>query len=398
MAVPLLNVKAQNLPLHAELRHAFGRVLESGVFIGGPEVENFEKECAEFLGVDYAIGCSSGTDAILLALMALGIGPGDEVLVPTFTFFATAGCVARTGATPVFVDACPVCFNLDAVKAAAKVTAKTKAIIPVHLFGQCADMDAVMALASAHNLKVIEDGAQSFGAKYKGKGSGTMGNFGTYSFFPSKNLGGFGDAGMLVTNDDALADMAGILRNHGSKPKYYHRHVGANFRLDPLQAAMLRVKLTQYSTYTANRQRNAADYIDQLSKLPGVVVADPGHCKCAAAQSESLQASGARIVLPVAYAHNEHIWNQFTLRVLNGQRDELKQHLATHEIGCEIYYPVTMDQQECFAYSSEFARKDCPVAHQLAQEVISIPIYPELSEDMRKRVVEVVANFLAHSA
>src|SRR6187402_3918082 len=222
MPVPLLDVNAQNHPLEAEFTAAFTRVFKSGQFIMGPEVEALEKDICAITGAKHGIGCSSGTDAILLALMALGIGPGDEVLVPTFTFFATAGCVARTGATPVFVDACPVCFNIDTKKAAAKVTSKTKAIIPVHLFGQSADMDAVMALAKEHNLRVIEDGAQSIGSEYKGKGSGTIGDFGTYSFFPSKNLGGFGDGGAVVCNDDTFYEQAKILRMHGSMPKYYH--------------------------------------------------------------------------------------------------------------------------------------------------------------------------------
>lgn len=395
MPVPLLDVNAQNHPLEHELTAAFSRVFRSGMFIQGPEVEAFEQECAALVGAKHGIGCSSGTDAILLALMALGIGPGDEVIVPTFTFFATAGCVARTGALPVFVDSCPVCFNIDTNKLAEKITSKTKAIIPVHLFGQSADMDAVMELAAKHGLRVIEDGAQAIGAKYKGKGVGSIGDFGTYSFFPSKNLGGFGDGGMLVTNDDALAEHARILRTHGSKPKYYHKFVGANFRLDPLQAAMLRVKLERYDSYTVQRQRNAADYTAQLSKLDGVVIANPAHCKCVSSQDSSLESSGARIILPVAYDHNDHIWNQYTLRILgDGQRDALKQHLLGLGIGCEIYYPVTMDQQECFQYTSDWARSDCATAHRLASEVLSIPIYPELTQAQRDEVVAAIASFL----
>ncbi len=394
--VPLLDVNAQNLPLEAELTAAFSRVLKSGIFIQGPEVERFECEIAEMVGARHAIGVSSGTDAILLALMALGIGPGDEVICPAFTFFATAGCVSRTGATPVFVDSCPVCFNIDATKAAKKITARTRAIIPVHLFGQPADMDAVMALAQAHNLFVIEDGAQSIGARYKGHGSGTMGDFGTYSFFPSKNLGGFGDGGMLVCNDDALAERSRILRTHGSKPKYFHKYVGANFRLDPLQAALLRVKLGRYGTYTDNRQRNAADYTSQLSKLPGVECASPDHCKCVRAQDAAIAASGARIVLPVSYGHNVHIWNQYTLRVIGaGKRDSLKKHLLDANIGCEIYYPLTMDQQECFQYTPEASRSDCEVAHKLAGEALSIPIYPELQADQRAAVVAAISSWMS---
>jgi dTDP-4-amino-4,6-dideoxygalactose transaminase len=392
--VPLLDVNAQNHPLTTELTAAFSRVLQSGVFIGGPEVEAFEKECAALVGAKHGIGCSSGTDAILLALMALGIGPGDEVLVPTYTFFATAGCVSRTGATPVFVDACPVCFNVDVNDARKKLTPKTKAIIPVHLFGQSADMDAVMGLAAERHLFVIEDGAQAIGSQYNGRGCGSIGHFGTYSFFPSKNLGGFGDGGMLVCNDDKLADMARILRTHGSKPKYFHKYVGANFRLDPLQAAMLRVKLARYSDYTANRQRNATDYTAQLSKLPGIVVADPADCKCATSQAAKLAAAGAKIVLPVAYPGNEHIWNQYTLRILGGKRDAFKDHLGKLNIGCEVYYPLTMDQQECFQNTPASSRVGCEVAHQLASEAISIPIYPELTQEQRDAVVAAIAGFV----
>ena len=398
MKVPLLDLNAQNLPLEKELTAAFTSVLRSGQFIQGPEVAAFEKEIATMVGATHAIGVSSGTDALVLALMALGIGPGDEVLVPTFTFFATAGCVARTGATPVFVDACPICFNIDTAKAARKITPQTKAIIPVHLFGQSADMDGVMALARTHGLRVIEDGAQSIGARYKNQASGTIGDFGTFSFFPSKNLGGFGDGGMLITQNDALADQARLLRTHGSRPKYFHLEVGGNFRLDPLQAALLRVKLPHYARYTAARQANADAYTSELSRLPGVVIGDPAHCKCLTAQENSLGSSShpVKIILPVAYAHNEHIWNQYTLRLPEpGQRDALKNHLQARDIGCEIYYPRTMDEQVCFQYTPEASRSDCDVAHRLAAECISLPIYPELPAEHRQEVVAAVASFLS---
>lgn len=395
MSVPLLDVNAQNHPLEKEFTEAFLRVFRSGQFIMGAEVTQFESAIAELTQTKHAIGVSSGTDAILLALMALGLGPGDEVLVPTFTFFATAGCVSRVGATPVFVDACPICFNIDLNDAKRKVTSRTKAIIPVHLFGQSADMDAVMDLANEHGLKVIEDGAQSIGASYKGHPCGSIGHFGTYSFFPSKNLGGFGDGGALVTDDDDLAEHARILRVHGSKPKYHHHFVGGNFRLDPLQAAMLAVKLPHYDRYTANRQANAAYYLSALSQLPGVVQADPSHCKCVTSQDAALATADAKIVLPVAYPHNTHIWNQFTLRVLgSGQRDALRDHLSQAKIGCEIYYPVTMDQQKCFADTPASSRTGCDVAHRLASEVISIPIYPELSPEQRTEVVAAIAASL----
>ena len=394
--VPLLDVNAQNHPLESELQAAFMQVLKHGRFIMGPEMEVFEKEVAAMTGAKHALAVSSGTDALLLALMALDIKPGDEVLCPAFTFFATAGAVSRLGAVPVFTDICPICFNIDINDARRKVTSKTKAIIPVHLFGQCADMDPILALAAEHGLKVVEDAAQSIGAAYKGRQSGTMGHFGTYSFFPSKNLGGFGDGGMLVTNDDELAEFARVLRVHGSKPKYYHHYVGGNFRMDTLQCALLSVKLKRYAQYTADRQRNAAHYIDALAKLPGVVQADPAHCKCASTQNAALAAAGAKIVLPVAYAHNSHIWNQFTLRVLGaGKRDALKDHLLAKKIGCEVYYPVTLDQQQCFANLPASSRSGCDVSHQLAGEVLSIPIYGELTEAQRDEVIAAIAEWLA---
>lgn len=394
MPVPLLDVNAQNLPLESELQAAFTQVLHHGRFIMGPEMETFEKEIAAMTGAKHALSVSSGTDALLLALMALDIKPGDEVLCPAFTFFATAGAVSRLGAVPVFTDICPICFNLDVNDARKKITAKTKVIIPVHLFGQCADMDPILALAKEHGLKVIEDAAQSIGSQYKGRQSGTMGDFGTYSFFPSKNLGGFGDSGMLVTNDDGLAEYARVLRVHGGKPKYYHQYVGANFRMDTLQCALLSVKVKRYAQYTADRQRNADHYISELGKLPGVVQADPAHCKCAATQDTWLEAQQAKVVLPVAYAHNSHIWNQFTLRVLGGKRDALRDHLVAKKIGCDIYYPVTLDQQQCFANLPESSRTGCDISHRVATEVLSIPIYGELNEAQRNEVIAAIAEWL----
>ncbi len=395
MPVPLLDVNAQNLPLESELQAAFTQVLNHGRFIMGPEMESFEKEVAAMTGAKHALAISSGTDALLLALMALGIQPGDEVLCPAFTFFATAGAVSRLGAVPVFTDICPICFNLDVNDARAKITPKTKAIIPVHLFGQCADMDPILALAQEHGLRVVEDAAQSIGAQYKGRQSGTLGDFGTYSFFPSKNLGGFGDGGMLVTNDDELAEFARVLRVHGSKPKYHHHYVGGNFRMDTLQCALLSVKLKRYGQYTADRQRNAAHYTAELRKLNGIVEADPAHCKCVTKQDQLLESQQARIVLPTAYAHNDHIWNQYTLRVLNGGRDSLKDHLTSRKIGCEVYYPITLDQQGCFADLPEASRQGCSVSHRLAGEVISIPIYGELTEAQRVEVIDAIAQWLA---
>lgn len=388
-------MNAQNLPLEDELTDVFQSVLRSGRFIMGDEVTKFEEEVAAFVGAEYGIGVSSGTDAILLALMALGIGVGDEVICPAFTFFATAGCISRTGATPVFVDSCPVCFNLDLDSVKSKITGRTKAIIPVHLFGQSAEMDGLMAIAEEHGLKVIEDGAQAIGSKYKGRGCGTIGDFGTYSFFPSKNLGGFGDGGMLVTNDADLAEKSRVMRMHGSKPKYYHRYIGGNFRIDALQSALLRVKLRRYEGYTEARRANAAFYTAALGALPGVVLGEEADCCCAAGQAAKLAAGGAKLVLPVAYAHNEHIWNQYTLRVLGeGRRDALREHLSGLGVGCEIYYPVTMDQQVCFEDVPEASRSGIEVAHQLAGEVISIPIFGELSEAQRDEVVAAVGSFV----
>ena len=393
--VPLLDVNAQNHPLEAEFTEAFLRVFRSGQFIMGSEVTELEAGIAELTGSKHALGVSSGTDAILLALMALNIWPGVEVLIPTYPFFATAGCVSRVGAIPVFVDACPVCFNLDVNDARAKITSRTKAIIPVHLFGQAADMDAVLGLATEHGLKVIEDGAQSIGASYKGRPCGSMGDIGTYSFFPSKNLGGFGDGGALVCQDDELAERCQVLRVHGSKPKYHHHFVGGNFRLDPLQAAMLLVKLPHYGEYTKRRQANAAYYTGRLSQVPGVVLADPAHCRCAKAQEAWLESTGAKVVLPAQYSHNEHIWNQYTLRVIGaGRRDALKDFLTQRKVGCEIYYPITMDQQKCFADTPAASRQGCEVAHRLAAEAISIPIYPELTDAQKAEVAGAIEEFL----
>lgn len=395
MPVPLLDVNAQNLPLEDQLTAAFKQVLDHGRFIMGPEVQDLENEVAKFLKLPHAIGVSSGTDALLLAFMALDLGPGDEVLCPTFTFFATAGTIARTGATPVFVDSCPVSFNIDVEDARRKVTAKTKAIVPVHLFGQSADMDAVNAFAKEQGLRVVEDGAQAIGASYKGTSSGGLSDFGTFSFFPSKNLGGFGDGGMVVCNDDELAEKARILRVHGGKPKYYHHVVGGNFRLDTLQAALLLVKLAWYEDYTIARQKNAAYYTEKLDELPGVVTADLAHLGSAAAQNEWLAGQAAKIVLPVIIPGNTHIWNQYTLRVIGeGQRDALREHLTERGIGSEIYYPLTMDQQPCFQGLPESSRAHCEISHRLSGEVLSIPVYPELNQEQREEVVAAIAEFL----
>lgn len=398
MSVPLLDVNAQNHPLEAEFTAAFQRVFQSGVFIGGPEVTALEDEIAKFAGAKHAIGVSSGTDAILVALMALGIGPGDEVICPAFTFFATAGCVSRVGAVPVFADVCPVCFNLDVSDARRKITSRTKAIIPVHLFGQSADMDGIMSLAKEHGLRVIEDAAQAMGATHHGHGCGTMGDFGTYSFFPSKNLGGMGDSGLVVTGDEDLSAKTRALRNHGMEPKYYHTRIGGNFRIDALQAALLRVKLPHYGEYTTRRRANAEYYMKELSSIPHTAIASEAHCGDASTQRASFASEGVKLVLPVALKNCGHIWNQYTLRVLGtGLRDALRDHLAARKIGCEIYYPLTLDRQQCFAYLPESSRCGCEISHQLAHEVLSLPVYPELMETQRAEVVTAIAEFFQSS-
>jgi dTDP-4-amino-4,6-dideoxygalactose transaminase len=389
--VPLLDLREQNAAVEPQLQEAFRRVLASGQFILGQEVEDLEKNAASLLQTKHAIAVSSGTDAILLALMALDVGPGDEVICPSFTFFATAGCIARTGAKPVFADSSPVCFNLDIGDAARRITPRTKAIMPVHLFGQSADMDAVMALAKQHNLRVIEDAAQALSTAYRGKPVGSIGDFGAYSFFPSKNLGGFGDGGMLVTSDDALAERARILRTHGAQPKYFHKVVGGNFRMDSLFAALLSVKLPHLAQYSANRRANAAYYTERLTQLPGVSLTEE---------------SGAKIVLPATRPYSDHIWNQYTLRVIPGSgwknpgnpRDALQKFLAANDIGSEIYYPRPMHQQECFAPPAGSSAESLPVCERLASCSLSIPVFPELKREQKDAVIGAIGNFLRENA
>ena len=391
--VPLLDLKPQNSEIEAELIAVFETVLKSGIFILGRDVEQFEERIAELSGTKHGIGVSSGTDALLLALMALDIGPGDEVICPTFTFFATAGCIVRVGAKPVFTDACPVCFNIDVADFERKITSRTKAVIPVHLFGQSAEMDGVMEVAGRHNLSVIEDAAQSMGAGYRGRRVGSIGDFGTYSFFPSKNLGGFGDAGMLVTNDDTLAKKARVLRNHGMEPKYHHLMVGGNFRIDALQSALLSVKVPHYRDYCRKRAENAAFYTQELARLDAVAVADVKECGCRITPEKGTP-DEAKLILPIAYPHNEHIWNQYTLRVRgSGRRDALRTFLGESGIGCEIYYPRPMHRQECFASLNADA-STLTNADILSQEVLSIPVYPELTREMQLRVIEILSEFL----
>jgi dTDP-4-amino-4,6-dideoxygalactose transaminase/acetyltransferase-like isoleucine patch superfamily enzyme len=371
--VPLLDLNRQNDPLADELRAAFDRVLASSAFIMGKEVEAFEAECAAYVGAKHAIAVSSGTDALLLALMALGIGRGDEVICPSYTFFATGGSVWRTGATPVFVDADERTLNLgpDAVRRA--ITPRTKAIMPVHLFGQCAEMEAILDVAREHDLRVVEDAAQALGASYRGRGAGTMGDFGCFSFFPSKNLGGFGDGGLVTTEDDALYETARIMRTHGGKPKYYHKVVGGNFRMDSLGCALLRVKLPHLESYTARRRENAALYT-RLFAEAGL--------------------AGGALRLPEV-VEERHIYNQYVVRAASeADRDALRKHLASGGIGTEIYYPVPLHLQECFA-SLGAAAGDCPVAEAAAVRSLALPIFPELEEREIRRVVSATAEFFA---
>jgi len=349
------------------LLDAVTRVCDSQRFIGGPEVEGLERELCDTLGYPHAIGLSSGTDAVLAALMALEIGPGDEVITPTYSFFATAGCVVRVGAKPVLVDSEPDTFNIDTAAAIAAITPRTRAIIPVHLFGQAAEMAPLTEAAGKRGVAVIEDAAQAIGCGYRGQAVGTIGDVGCFSFFPSKNLGAFGDAGFVTATDDAIARKLRLIRTHGMEPKYYHHLVGANFRIDAMQAAVLRVKLPHLSAWTAGRQRNAARY--------RALFADAG------VQDVSL---------PVEAPNRTHIYNQFVIRV--PRRDQLKAHLDARGIGTEIYYPVPFHLQECFR-DLGYRPGAFPVAEAQAKDSLALPIYPELAEAQQAAVVNAIRTF-----
>ena len=369
MKVPLLDLQAQYRPLRDEVLAALARVADSQRFIMGPENAALETELARMLEVEHAIAVSSGTDALLLALMTLGIGPGDEVITPAFSFFATAGTVSRLGARPVFVDIDPVTFNAVPSLISAAITPRTKAIIPVHLYGLSAELDPVIADASRRGIPVVEDAAQAIGATYRSRQVGGFGAFGCFSFFPSKNLGAFGDAGLVTTNDDALADRARLLRTHGMRPKYYHHVVGANFRMDALQAAILRVKAPYLPAWTDARRANAATYRD----LFGAADVD------------------GRVTLPVEAPGCRHIYNQFVIRT--PERDALKSHLDAEGIGNEIYYPVPFHLQPCFA-DLGYAAGAFPHAERAAADSLAIPIYGELTRVQQERVVSAIGSFV----
>ena len=365
MKVPLLDLKAQYLAIKAEVDAAIAEVMESQHFILGPKVEECEKALARYCDCSHAIGMSSGSDALLACLMAENIGLGDEVITTTYTFFATAGAIARLGATPVFVDIDPATYNLDTAQLESRVTNKTRAIIPVYLYGQMADMDAVLHVTEKHGLIVIEDAAQAIGARHRGRQAGTFGHYGCFSFFPSKNLGAAGDGGMVVTNDAQRAEKLRVLRGHGAKPKYHHKIIGGNFRLDAIQAAVVSAKLPHLDDWTTARQRNAKQY-DRL-----------------------LGEAGVPIGLPKV-ATDRHIFNQYVIRT--SKRDELQAYLQKKGVGTEVYYPVPMHLQECFAYLGHVAGS-FPESERAAKETLALPIHPELTELQARYVVDCIRDF-----
>ena len=363
--VPLLDLKAQYADIRAEIDDAVRRVMESARFIGGPEVTGLEEEVARYSQAPHGVGCASGTDALLLSLKALGIGPGDEVVTSAYSFFASAGTIANVGATPVFVDIDPRTYNLDPHRLEGAITPRTKAVIAVHLYGQCCDLGAVKAVCDKRQVWLIEDAAQAIGSEWEGRRAGSVGDFGCFSFFPSKNLGGAGDGGMIVTRHGDYADRLRLLREHGARPKYYHALVGTNSRLDALQAAILRVKLRHLDHWSEARARNAEGYTRWLE--------------------------GSRIGRPYRDPRARHIYNQYVIRA--EKRDELKQFLADRGIGTEIYYPVPLHLQECFA-SLGHRPGDMPHAEAAAKETLALPIYPELGEDRLRYVVQAVREFV----
>lgn len=370
MKVPLLDLQAQYATLRDELRSAALRVLDSQQFILGPDVKALEDEIAAYTGAKHAIGCASGSDALLLALMALDVKVGDEVITTPHSFFATAAAIARVGARPVFVDIDAPTYNIDPQAIEAAITSRTRAIMPVHLFGQCAEMRAIIEISQRHGIPVIEDAAQAIGAQDFGRQAGTIGLIGCFSFYPSKNLGGAGDGGLMTTNDDALAERLRILRVHGSAQKYYHSLIGINSRLDSLQAAILRVKLPYLDEWSAARASNAERY-NRLFEDAGLT---------------------EEIGLPAVRGEVRHIFNQYIIRA-GRRRDALVEHLKQNEIGTDIYYPVPLHLQECFSYLG-YKEGDFPASEQAAHETIALPIYPELTVEQQRYVVEKIREFV----
>jgi dTDP-4-amino-4,6-dideoxygalactose transaminase len=369
--IPMLDLKAQYATLRKEIHTAIDRVMESQHFILGPEVEALEREVAAYSQCQFGIGVSSGTDALLVALMAINIGPGDEVITSPYSFFATAGSIVRLGARPVFVDIDIDTLNIDINKIEAKITPRTRAILPVHLAGQTADMGAIMQVAQKHNLYVIEDACQAIGADYQGKRAGSIGHLGCFSFFPSKNLGGAGDSGMVVSNDPALADKVALLRNHGHRPKYYNKAIGGNFRMDAIQAAILCAKFSHLENWTTARRKNAALY-NKLFEQSGL-----------AGDEKPV------IMLPREKSWGRHIYHLYQIRVQ--KRNELMAFLKERNITSEVYYPVALHQQECFA--SMGFNTDCSNAERASRETLALPIYPELTASNIERIVSAIGDF-----
>ena len=370
-SVPLLDVGRGNSPLKAEIMESFSQIYDSGRFIGGPYCQSLEQSVAQLCETQFAVGCASGSDALLLALMAIDLEPGDEVILPSFTFFATASAITRLGGVPVFVDIDPQTFNIDPAAIADQITGRTKAIIPVHLFGQSCDMQAIMDLANAHDIKIIEDCAQSIGATYLGKPVGSIGDVGCFSFYPTKNLGGMGDGGMLTTNDPHIADRLRLLANHGMRPRYYHQEIGINSRLDSLQAAVLCAKMNHIEAWSTQRTENAGFY-RKLMIENGLV---------------------DHIVLPAENSNSRHVWNQYTIRIPNGWRDNVRQQLTDMNVGTEIYYPIPLHQQVCFAHV-DVERDQLSQTVRAANEVLSLPIFPELTTVEQEYVVQCLAKVM----
>lgn len=374
--VPMLDVNRQNQPLLSEFETAMSEVCQSGAFVHGPACGQLEQSMADYCGTKHAVGCASGSDALLLALMALDVGAGDEVILPSFTFFATAGAVWRLGAKPVFADIVPETFNIDPNDIERKLTPATKAILPVHLFGQCADMRRINEIAAAAgNVPVIEDAAQAIGARQHGRRAGALGSIGCFSFYPTKNLGGFGDGGMITTDDEKLAAKIVLLRNHGQHPQYQHHLVGVNSRLDTLQAAILQVKLPNLDQWSAMRTTHADRYEAELTRRG-----------C----TEAIQT-------PTVGSEYSSAWNQYTVRVLGGQRDALKSYLTERQIGAAIYYPIPLHLQDCFA---SLGYKEGSLLHteQAAKEVLSLPVFPELTTAEHDRVLDALESFCQTNA